>query len=247
MWTNRFDGDVFTFARLRYTRYPRGAMRGLQGGYWYSDMPDSDLNLSYRLQQLTSIKVNPHGRIVDLTDKELAGYPWIYMIEPGRLTLEESEVQALRRYLLNGGFMMVDDFWGTPQWENFEAEMQRVFPDRKFVDLPPDHPIFHSVIDLRRPMEELQVPNVRQGKRSRFDGQTWEVKSLPGGQQEICKDVHIRALFDDQQRMIVVACHNTDYGDGWEREGEDDYFFHRFSENIAFPMGINIIFYAMTH
>lgn len=243
-WTNHlgFERDVFSFARVRYTRQTRNARVWWRGGYWYSDYPDSDLNLSYRLQQLTSTKVNPNGRVIDITDPELFDYPWIYMVEPGLMILEEEEVPILRRYLLNGGFLMADDFWGTPQWANFEREMKRVFPERQWVELEMDHPIFHTVYDLKGPKQMLQIPNVLIGRRADVTGITWEYHE---GEQ--CKDLHYRALFDDKNRLMVIGCYNTDNGDGWEREGEDYYFFHRFSENAAYPLAINIIVYTMTH
>ena len=242
VWTNAhgFEKDVFTFVRVRYKRHSYGWRRG---GYCFTDFPDSDLDLSYRLQQLTSLKVDPDGRVVNLTDPDLFRYPWIYMVEPGALHFEEAEVESLRKYLLNGGFLMADDFWGTRQWNNFEEEMRRVFPDRSFSELPMDHPIFNSVFDLRRMKKnDLQVPNYRTGERSQETGITWEYHD-----REECEDVHIRALFDDKDRMMVIACHNTDNGDGWDREQEYLYFFREFSEKRAYPLGINIVVYAMTH
>jgi len=91
-WTNApgFEKDVFSFARVRYTRQSRSRQIWWNGGYWYSDYPDSDLNLSFRLQQLTSIKVNPNGRVIDLTDPALFDYAWIYMVEPGLMILEDA-------------------------------------------------------------------------------------------------------------------------------------------------------------
>lgn len=243
-WTNRFgfEKDVFSFARVRYTRLTRSGRVWWNGGYWFSDYPDSDLNLSFRLQQMTSLMVNPDARVIDLTDPELFDYPWIYMVEPGLMILEEDEVAVLRKYLLNGGFLMADDFWGKPQWANFEREMKRVFPSRQWVELEMDHPIFHSVYDLKGPKEKLQIPNVRIGRQAEVTGITWEFH-----EGEVCKDLHYRALFDDKNRLMVIGCYNTDNGDGWEREGEDVYFFHRFSENAAYPLAINIIVYSMTH
>jgi len=243
-WTNEpaMSKDVFSFARVRYTRLNRGGRVSWNGGYWYSDCPDSDLNLSYRLQQLTSLRVDPDGRIIDLTDKELFNYPWIYMVEPGLLSLEDEEIPILRKYLLNGGFLMVDDFWGTPQWANFEREIKRVFPEKTFVELETSHPLFHVVFDLKRPKEELQIPNVRIGRQAERSGVTWEFHD-----GEECKDVHFRALFDDKGRLMLLACFNNDLGDGWEREGEDEYFFRRFAEGIGYPLAINILFYVMTH
>jgi hypothetical protein len=242
VWTNapEFEKDVFTFARIRYKRQYYGWRTG---GYCFTDFPDSDLDLSYRLQQLTSLNVDPDGRVLKLTDPDLFHYPWIYMVEPGGLRLEEDEVVALRKYLLNGGFLMADDFWGERQWENFETEMKRVFHDRSFVELGMDHPIFRTVFDLSgKQKNDLQVPNFWTGERSQDTGVTWEYHNGEEG-----RDVHIRALLDDKDRIMVIACHNTDNGDGWEREQEFEYFFREFSEKRAYPLGINILFYAMTH
>jgi Domain of unknown function (DUF4159) len=241
-WTNApgFEKDVFTFVRLRYHRY-YGPGPG-RAGYCFTDFPDSDLNLSYRLQQLTSLNVDPDGRVLNLNEPDLFDYPFIYVVEPGRLRFEEAEVQALRKYLLNGGFLMADDFWGPLEWANFEREMKRVCPERGFVELPMSHPIFHCVFDLRMSKNELQTPNFWTGEQSQSTGETWEYHD-----GEECRDVHIRALFDDKGRMMVIACHNTDDGDGWEREQEFQYFFQTFSEKRAYPLGINIVVYAMTH
>ncbi len=246
-WTNApgLEKDVFTFVRVRYHRHPyeRRYGRGGRGpGYCFTDFPDSDLNLSYRLQQMTSVKVDPDGRVLSLTDPELVEFPFIYMVEPGAMHLEEREVQALRNYLLNGGFLMADDFWGPRQWENFEREMKRVLPERSFAELPMDHPIFHCVFELGNDKNALQTPNFWTGERSQETGITWEVHD-----GEACQEMHVRALTDDRARIMVLACHNTDNGDGWEREGEYEYFFRQFSEKRAYPLGVNIIFYAMTH
>ena len=240
-WTNApgFEKDVFTFARIRrdeehYT--------SASAGSWWTDFPDSDLNLSFRIQQMTSIRVDPDGRVLNLTDKDLFDYPWIYMVEPGSLLLKDEEVPILRRYLLNGGVLMADDFWGERQWEAFQREIKRALPEHDFEELPMEHPLFHCVFDLKGPKNSLQTPNIGQGRRSQRTHVTWEYHD-----GERCIDVHIRAILDEKGRILVIACHNVDNGDGWEREGEDDYFFHEFSEKRAFPLGINIVFYLMTH
>ena len=240
-WTNDagFEKDVFAFARIRCDRTPYGSWRA---GEWWTDFPDSDLNLSFRLQQMTSLKVDPEGRVLDLTDPDLFNYPWIYMVEPGRLLLKDEEVLILRRYLLNGGVLMADDFWGEVQWNGFHSQIKRVLPDKEFVELPMTHEIFHCVFDLKGPKNSLQTPNFWQGEQSKDTGVTWEYHD---GEQ--CQEVHIRAIFDDKSRIMVIATHNTDNGDGWEREGEYQYFFREFSEKRAYPLGINIIFYLMTH
>lgn len=225
-----FVDDVFTFVRVKY------GSNSSWGDRWKTDYPDSDLNFSFRLQQLTSLKVDPNGRILELTDPELFQYPFLYLIEPGDLSFTELEITSLRRYLLNGGFLMVDDFWGEAEWDNFYHEIKRVFPDREPLELPLDHPIFHGVYDLK---EKPQIPSVNVAMWGRSQGITWE--------REDAKDVHFKGVFDDKGRLMVVICHNTDLGDGWEREGMDPWYFHEFSEKKAYPMGINIVFYAMTH
>ena len=249
-WTNQagFEQDVFTFARIKYKfgTGPRISRTASPMG-WITDYPDSDLNLSYRVQQMTTIRTDPDGRELHLTDPALHDYPWIYMVEVGRMVLRDEEVPILRKYLLNGGVLMVDDFWGWKQWDNFEYEMKRVFPEREFVELPMDHPIFHCVFDIKVAKNQLQTPNSHQGAQSlnpnsRWYGVTWETHD-----GEPCREMHVRAMLDDKGRIMVIATHNCDNGDGWEREGEDDAFFHEFSEKRAFPLGINIIFYIMTH
>ena len=142
----QFKKDVFTFVRIRYSSY--GGRRG-GGNGWATDYPDAELNFSFRLQQLTAMKVEPKPIVLDLTDERIFDYPFIYIVEPGALSFTEEEVTNLRRYLLNGGFLMVDDFWGIREWENFYDEIKRVFPDREPQELPLEHPIFHCVYDLK--------------------------------------------------------------------------------------------------
>lgn len=224
--------DAFTFVRLRYQSTHSGT-----GGNWRTDYPDSDLNFSWRLQQITSLKVNPVPVVLEITEPELFTYPFVYLIEPGRLEFTEQEVTTLRRYLLSGGFLMVDDFWGSEEYDNFYHEIKRVFPEREPVELSMDHPVFHAVFDLT---EKPQVPSIEVALQGRSAGITWE-------RGEDGRQVHYKGISDDKGRLMVIICHNTDLGDGWEREGESEWFFHEFSERKAYPMGINIVFHAMTH
>jgi hypothetical protein len=237
-WSNEagFEKDAFVFTRVQYdSGYGRGWGRG--GGGWATDYRDADLNFSFRLQQLTAMKVDPEGKVLQLTDPDLFNHPFIYIVEPGRLEFEDAEVKALRRYLLNGGFLMVDDFWGEAEYENLYEQIKRVFPDREPQELPLEHPIFHCVFDLK---EKPQIPNYELGEASQWNGGiTWE--------RSDARTPHYRAIFDDKGRMMAIICHNTDLGDGWEREGVYEYYFREFSEKKAYPLGINIVFYAMTH
>lgn len=241
-WTNApgFEKDAFTFARIIFRSPGRPAVMG-----WINDYPDSDLNLSYRLQELTSLLVDPDGRVLKLTDAALSEYPFIFVAQPGGMELSEEEVGILRRYVLNGGVFMADDFWGARDWRVFESQMRRVLPEISWVELPIEHPLFHCVFDFRGPMNNLQVPSIHFWRRMK-DG------TDPGGpvsrfRGEGSEDMHIRAWLDARNRIMILATHNTDSGDGWEREAENEDFFHEFSEPRAYPLAINILFYLMTH
>jgi hypothetical protein len=228
-----FPRDAFTFARVMFN-----ADGGYRGSKWATDWPDSDLNFSFRLQQLTSLAVNPDPIILELSDPRIFDYPWLYIIEPGGyrgtpgsgLNFTDEEVLALRTYCDNGGFVMVDDFWGEEEWEEFYREIKRVFPDREPVDLDGSHEIFNAVYQLEPP----QVPSINVA----LSGSSYE--------RYDAAEVHYRAIYDDKGRPQMIICHNTDLGDGWEREGENVMYFKEYSEPKAYPMGINILFYAMT-
>ena len=229
---DEFPEDVFTFVRLKYDS--RGG-RGYGWGWskWATDYPDSDLNFSFRLQQLTSLKVNPNPVVLDLDDPKLFDYPFLYIIEPGHgMGLMPEQAETLRRYCLNGGFVMVDDFWGEDEWLGFYEDLKLAFPDREPEELPLEHPIFHCVYDLK---EKPQIPSIGHAM-SGYRTERWDAK-----------EPHYRAMYDDDGRIMMIICHNTDLGDGWEREGENEQYFHQFSEKWAYPLGINIVFYAMTH
>jgi hypothetical protein len=114
-------------------------------------------------------------------------------------------------------------------------EIQKVFPDKKWVELPLTHPIYSIVFQIKA---KSQVPGISYWERSGGDTSERGADS---------REVHHRAIFDDQGRMMIIATHNMDNGDGWEREGESTEYFKRFSEKISYPLGINIIVYSMTH
>jgi len=228
--------DVFTFARLKY----ESSRSRWRGGKWLTDYPDSDLNFSYRLQQLTSLQVNPKGAIVEINAEQMRHYPFIYMIEPGDINITDDEALTIREYLLNGGFIMVDDFWGDHEWDTFYNALKQIFPDREPKELPLEHEIFHMIFDLKI---KPQIPSVGVAVNARHYGEylTYE-PGKPG-----VETVHYKGVFDDKGRMVMIICHNTDLGDGWEEEGTDPWYFREFSEKYAYPLGINILFYALSH
>jgi hypothetical protein len=249
-WTNApgFEEDVFTFTRIIFHSEPasrsgRGRLRWLG---WWVDYPDADLNLSYRLQQLTSIRTDPDARVLKFTDPDLSRYPLLYIEHAGYMHLNDDELAALRKYFLSGGAMLVNDFWGAEEWDGFAREINRVLPGRTWTELNTDHPVFNCVYNLRGSMNRLQVPTIQFWNRAHdlVDPQL-PLQTIFRG--EGSEEMHVRALLDDHQRMMILAIHNSDVSDGWEREGEDEMYFRTYSERIAYPLGINIIFYLMTH
>lgn len=248
-WSNPrgFEKDVFTFARAIFKVGPNlapGYGRGRRLGWWV-DYPDADLNFSYRLQQLTSTKVDPDGRVLKLTNPDLFGYPFILMEHPGYMQLRDDEVGALRKYLLTGGTLVVIDFWNTREWDGFAAQMKRAMPERGWTDLSTDHPLFSCVFDLKRPMQRLQVPTLQFWNRRHNPDDPASPLQIDRGDGS--EEMHVRVMLDDKERIMAIAVHNSDITDGWEREGENDAYFRTFSETVSYPFGINLFFYLMTH
>ncbi len=231
-----FGEDVFTFARLKFQADPDYRFGG--GRLWDDDAPEADLNLIFRLHEVTSLKVRPGLNFIDITTKDLAKYPFVYLASAGRVILTDEETAAMRHYLLNGGFMMADDFWGDDQWAHFREQLARIFPGREPVELSLEHRIFHTVFDFKK---QPQIPSVGAYLRT---GESFD----PGWPFfEKNHDPHYYALYDDQQRMVALLCHNNHYGDGWEHEGDDETYFDKFSEPMGYPMLINILVYTMSH
>ena len=153
------------------------------------------------------------------------------------MSLSDREVKALRRYLLKGGFLMADDFWAPAAWQHVYRQMQRVFPNREPRELARDHEIFNLVYELQG---KPQVPSIFAWQR----GETFEYwHGDPQGDEE----PHFWGYFDDQGRLMALLCHNNDIADGWEREGENEEYFRTYSERVSYPLGINIVVYALTH
>ncbi len=231
-----FKEDLFTFARLKH--------QGVGGfGFgrrmsWQEDYPLADVMISYRVHQITSMMVRPGPNPIDITKADLVKFPFVYLSGVENLSFREQEMVALREYLLNGGFMMVDNFWGDAAWNNFLAEMKRLFPNREATDLAIDHPIFHTVYNFKT---KPQMPT--SGVYQRFG-----IFYDPNRDYDVLThDPHYFAMYDDKGRMMMIICHNNHFGDGWEHEGDDPAYFHVISEGMAYPMFINIVVYAMTH
>jgi hypothetical protein len=225
-----FKNDVFTFPRLIYP-YEYGG-----GRMWDDDSPDAELNLEWRLFQVTCLKVHPGYTYINITPQEVAKYPFIYVTAKYGMDLTDDNAKVLRNYMLNGGFVMAEDFWGDTAWSAFYQQVKRIFPDREPKEIGLEHPIFHVVFDFKA---LAQMPSVGTYERS---GQAYDPADYSQDH-----DPHYFEVTDDKGRMMMLICLNNHYGDGWEHEGDDEGYFDLFSKAQAYPMFINILFYAMTH
>ena len=232
-----FDGG-FNFCRGMYT----SGWREPGGQGWRTDYPDADINFSIRLSELTKTRVSrvpsgePNHLVVRLTDEALFQCPFVLMSDVGTAALSDPEVVGLRAYLLKGGFLWVDDFWGDHAWEVWRSEIARALPPAEFpiTDVTPDHPIFRTLFEVKA---VPQIPSIQSWSRN--GGQTSE-RGAETAQP------HMRAISDRHGRIMVLMTHNTDISDAWEREGEDPRYFYSFSPN-GYAVGINAVIYALTH
>ena len=226
----------FNFCRLMFTSNRR-EKRG-----WSTDYPGAEINFSVRVAELTKTRVTkdhsgePEYVTVESTEPALFQCPFVLIEDGGSASLSNAEVARLREYLLKGGFLMVADYWGTRAGEQWDEEIGRVLPPATYpiIDLPPGHPIWHTLFDVK------QVPQMASIQYWRRSG---------GGISERGEDsaiVEVRGIADEHGRLMVVMLHNTDIPDGWEREAEDPQYFYRFSPD-AYSVGIDILMYAMTH
>jgi hypothetical protein len=243
-----YDPDKLTFVRIMYDSvggngeaYYRGDAGWIPR--WATDHPVAAKNLTFRLNQLTTIQANQGTLLLRLTDERLFQHPFVFMSDPGWQVLTRSEQKALKKYLDNGGFLWADDFWGQAEWDNFENNMKSVAPKWKWFDIPNDHPILSTVYPLKK------CPQVTAIQFYRHNGVSYDpawIHKRPNGGDDDMAQVHFRGLSDDNGRLVAVATHNTDIADGWEREGDDEEFFQRFSID-AYALAINILSYVMSH
>ncbi len=234
------DGRAFTFCRVAYRQVRSEPL----GTGWTTDYPDADRNLMLRVSQLTTVPIrtnsggNPEHIVVELTDDELFQCPFIFMSDVGTIGINPDEAERLRQYLLRGGFLWVDDFWGSRAWRSWVREFQKVLPEDEYPieDVPPGSEIFNALYVV---YDVPQVPSIQHWRRSGRGSSTSE----QGSDSAV---PHLRSIRDEQGRVMVLMSHNTDIADGWEREGEDVEFFYLFSPK-AYALGINIVLYALTH
>jgi hypothetical protein len=208
---------------------------------WETDFPEGDDNFSHRLGQLTRIQVAKTASSRMLTAPDLGDFPLLYMSDPGYMVVSKEEKAAFARYLANGGFVWCDDFWGDAEWQQFADVMREVLPGREWRVLSADHPIFHTVFDLNDGMP--QIPALPFASPGGSTAESPGAHKFPAGSLDTPE---MRAWLDDDGRIMVLATHNTDVGDGWEREAYGEWYFETFSTK-SYMVGVNVVIYAMTH
>ncbi|MEZ5366353.1 MAG: DUF4159 domain-containing protein [Bryobacterales bacterium] len=214
----------FHFLRVVYRDLP-GMNRRFGRGWWRQDWPEAEMHFAQGIQRLTQIDVG-EGLFLPLTDERLHDYPWIYATQVGYWDLTDQECAALREYLLRGGFLMTDDFYGEEQWAVFAESMRRVFPELPIVEVPEQDSTLHVLYDLD---QRIQIPGLRH-----LRGGFWQQG-----------EPHWRGIYDEEGRMMVAANYNMDIGDAWEHADWVEY--PEPMTALAYRFGINYIVYAMTH
>ena len=225
------------FSRMYYRDYGRGGGRfgGFGGGFsgcgpgsWLTDCPEAEEHFTMGVGRLTLVDIGD-GRMLKLGDDSLFNYPWLYAVEVGRWYLDDTDAARLREYLLRGGFMMVDDFHGTQQWQIFMESMQKVFPDRPIVEIEESEEVMHVLYDLNK---EIQIPGIYAIQR----GVTYEQDGVTP---------HWRGIFDDKGRLMLAINFNMDLGDAWEHA--DTPYYPEPMTALAYRFAVNYVVYAMTH
>jgi hypothetical protein len=233
--TDYLEPGEFVVGRLMFPQARRGWALGTGGGDWRRggtawavDYPRGDRTFARLLERLSALDVRSVEQPVSLDD-DIDVYYWPFLISGlvGAWDLSDEQAGKLRNYLLRGGFLLCDSFYGSYEWEGFQSSLQRVFPDRPVIDLPDDHPIFHVVYDLT---DRPQIP-------------TWQ--HLPRGYRGDGAEPRWRAVLDDEDRVMVMIAFNNDIADGWQRADEPDY--PQAEANLAIRLGVNFAVYALTH
>ncbi len=236
MTADDYNG-AFLFCRIVFRQSPDG-----DGGGWGVDYPRADINLTFRLSELTKTPVTRDERdgynhvVLRLTDPLLFKCPFIMMTEVGAAYFDDAEAAALRDYLVKGGFLWADDFWGEYAWRIWAREIGKALPPARYpiVDLPLDHQLFHVLYDIRH---YTQIPSIN----------FWAYSGRTSERGAESADPHVRAILDENDgHVMVLITHNTDFGDAFEREGDDHAYFLKFAPD-GYAFGVNALVYSMTH
>ena len=215
------DDHGFRFVRIKYNSTADG-WRSRGGDPWSHDYPRAELHLYEALERTTQVYVEGPPLVLTLTDDRIFEYPVLYLCEPGYWSMTEEELGNLKEYLRRGGFILFDDFRGQRELDRLRVELDRLFPDREPVRIPPDHFIWSIYYEV----DPVAAPSLVSG----------------GWGYDDHEDQYF-GLFDDDGRMMALLCYNQDIGDGWEwpEQNVQD------ASTTAFQMGVNFLLYALTH
>jgi uncharacterized protein DUF4159 len=222
----------YTFVRTIYESPFRGyGRRGYGGGTWTTDYPEADNNFIVGLREWagTNLKIAPRPEQIEILDDRIFDYPILYAVEPGFMELSTDQAARLREYIMRGGFIFWDDFWGEYEWDNVQEQIHKIDPEFEIQDLPLTHPIFHSYLDVE---EVVQVPNIYNAQRG--------VTSEKGGVVP-----HYMGVVNKRGRVVGFISRNCDMGDAWEWINDPSYPVKYGLP--AYKVGINVVIYAMSH
>ena len=231
-----FSDGGFTACKWMF----RSARYEPSGIGWSTDYPFGEINLLTRLSDFTRVRVSRDAGggvnywVVKLSDDQLFECPILIGSDVGTAALSEVEVQRLRQYLLKGGFLWVDDFWGTAAWQQWASQITRVLPEFPIVDVDPADPIRHAMFTIAT---VKQVPSIFAWGGPGSD---------PRERGEDSPHANFRAIADGYGRIVVAMTHNTDIGDSMERESDDPRYFAEYSPE-GYALATNITLYALTH
>jgi hypothetical protein len=221
-----YDGR-FTFARVFFAPGGGSGLSGF-GGFggeppWHHDRPWAERNLSSILREMSYLRTFDGwhgGNVFALDDPEIYRFPVLWLAEPGFWRPSTKEAEALRAYLLKGGFIIFDDFFGGA-WNNFEAQMRAVLPGLVPIPMTGTEPIFRVFFDID--INELEI--VYRGYDAKFYG-----------------------IFEDNdptKRQIAMINYDADIGEFMDYNAAG--FFPVDMTNEAYKLAVNYIFYALTH
>jgi hypothetical protein len=231
-----FADGILTHCKLMYTSV-RSEANGIG---WATDYPYAGINLMTRVAELTKTPISrdqegqPNYWVVSALDDTLFQCPFTMATDVGTAAFSDAEVKHLREYLLKGGFLWVDDFWGTRAWQEWSAQMRRVLPEYPIVDVPADHATRHMLFSIEK------IPQVTSINFWRGSGGTTSERGSDSPY------ANFRMIANEHGQVMVLMTHNTDIGDSWEREGEDREFFLQFSSD-GYALGVNTVLYALSH
>jgi hypothetical protein len=237
------DKTEWVYARLMYPEHPDALLARrvrwgslfdwrVGGTSWTQDYPRADRHFAQALRRLTRISVRSVEQPVDPDDTgDFFNWPWMNAGEMGDWKLTDAQAATVREYLLRGGFLMLDDFWGPEEYARFDETMKAIFPDRPVVEIDSKDPIFHSVYNLD---DRFQILG------------DWCIHfSVQCQQRAVGTTAHWMGVYDDKNRLMVMISFNSDIGDAWEWADGPQYPEKMAGEAIR--IGVNYVVYAMTH